>query len=130
MRITTDTTARAAAHDPEAPTYSCPTIDQAVSEARSALAVCTMTHEQREDCKRTLEVVSEVLASEDHRFEITPVPEPELGCTHVVRMVGRQSGRVAEQFTTDNPYGAVEAYREAQAYTLEERFDLYAERGW
>jgi hypothetical protein len=39
-------------------------------------------------------------------------------------------GAEIERFTTDDPYGAVEAAREAQSLTLEERFDLYADRGW
>jgi hypothetical protein len=39
-------------------------------------------------------------------------------------------GEEIERFTTDDPYGAVEAAREAQSLTLEERFDLYADRGW
>jgi len=71
----------------------------------------------------------------DFRFEIIEHDEPELGCTHTVIVHettddGKDTGSVLEHFTTDNPYGAVEAAREAQAYTLEERFELYAERGW
>jgi len=65
----------------------------------------------------------------DVRFEITALNEPELGCTHFVIVVDDR-GEAVERFTTDNPYGAVEACREAQAFTLEERFELYAERGW
>jgi hypothetical protein len=65
----------------------------------------------------------------DVRFYITPVPEPELGCTHLVVIVD-DAGAAVERFTTDDPYGAVEACREAQTMTLEERFDYYAERGW
>lgn len=65
----------------------------------------------------------------DFFFEITAIEEPELGCTHIVRMAARGSGRLLEQFTTDDPFGAVEAAREAQAYSLEERFEMYAEMG-
>lgn len=66
---------------------------------------------------------------DDFFFEITEVPEPEMGCTHVVIMAARGSGRVIEHFTTDNPYGAVEAAREAQVFTFEERMERYAEMG-
>jgi hypothetical protein len=65
----------------------------------------------------------------DFRFEITPIEEPEMGCTHLVVVIGDE-GEEIERFTTDDPYGAVEAAREAQAFTLEERFAMYAERGW
>ena len=59
----------------------------------------------------------------DFRFEITLLEEPDPGCTHLVVMIGDQ-GEVLERFTTDNPYGAVEAAREAQEFTLEERLDM------
>lgn len=79
----------------------------------------------------------------DFRFEITPLPEPEMGETHLVEMIELivhppdemwpvetvTDGRIIESFTTDDPYGAVEAAREAQVYTLEERFEMYAEMG-
>ena len=65
----------------------------------------------------------------DFRFEIIEIEEPEMGCTHLVIQIDDQ-GEEIERFTTDNPYGAVEAAREAQAFTLEERLDMYAERGW
>lgn len=71
----------------------------------------------------------------DFRFEIIPLEEPEMGETHrvIVHEItdeGVDTGNVLENFTTDNPYGAVEAAREAQMYSLEERFEMYAERGW
>ena len=71
----------------------------------------------------------------DFRFEIIEHDEPEMGSTHTVIVheitdEGVDTGNVLEHFTTDNPYGAVEAAREAQAFTLEERFEMYAERGW
>lgn len=96
--------------------------------------------------------------AEDFRFEIVALDEPEMGCTHLVRMIetlpcracnatgqrfdtgatcstcggrGSTDGDELECFTTDNPYGAVEAAREAQAFPdLEERWAMYAERGW
>jgi hypothetical protein len=76
----------------------------------------------------------------DFHFVITPVPEPEMGCTHYVEVYETlpaderwpcdTRGPLLESFTTDDPYGAVEAAREAQAYSLEERFEMYAARGW
>jgi hypothetical protein len=77
----------------------------------------------------------------DVHFKITPVPEPEMGCTHLVEQFEilpadgawpceTLAAEPFESFTTDDPYGAVEAFREAQTYTLEQRFDLYAARGW
>lgn len=70
----------------------------------------------------------------DFHFDITPVPEPEQGCTHLVEMYETlpadarwpvdTRGPLIEAFTTDNPYGAVEAAREAQAMSLEERLEI------
>jgi hypothetical protein len=82
--------------------------------------------------------------ADDFRFEIVALEEPEMGCTHRVTVIELRieepgpvwpcetlvDGEVIESFTTDDPYGAVEAAREAQAYTLEERLAMYAERGW
>lgn len=65
----------------------------------------------------------------DVRFEVTPLEEPELGATHLVLTIDDR-GEVVGRDVTDLPYELVEAYREAQAFTLEERFDLYAARGW
>lgn len=79
----------------------------------------------------------------DFRIEITPLEVPEMGESHLVRQIALVlmpadaqwpvetlvDGEVMETLTTDNPYGYVEAAREAQAYTLEERFDMYAEMG-
>lgn len=69
-------------------------------------------------------------AADDFRVEILVLDEPEIGCTHLVTMIQWGTGTVLESFTTDDPYGAVEAAREAQEYTLEERFAIYAEKGW
>lgn len=80
----------------------------------------------------------------DFRFEILAMEEPELGETHRVTMVAWDlaapdetwpcetlvEGEVLESFTTDDPYGAVEAAREAQTIPFEERMATYAERGW
>jgi hypothetical protein len=66
----------------------------------------------------------------DFRFEIEALPEPEMGATHLVTRIECPGETVIESFTTDDPYGAVEAAREAQNTTLEERFETYAERGW
>ena len=43
--------------DDEAPLFTCFTAEQAVSEARSALAVCRLTPAERTDCEHTLAVV-------------------------------------------------------------------------
>jgi hypothetical protein len=59
------------------------------------------------------------------RFEIIELEEPELGATHLVITID-DKGEEIERFTTE----AVEAAREAQSLTLEERFDLYVDRGW
>jgi len=67
-------------------------------------------------------------AIDDFRFEIGEMDED--GYRRVTR-IALGSGRVLDDFsTTDDPYLAVEAAREAQAFTLEERFEMYAERGW
>ncbi len=80
----------------------------------------------------------------DFRIEIIVLDEPEIGCTHLVNQIAWVlapandqwpvdtliEGDLIESFTTDNPYGFVEAAREAQAMSLEERFDYYAEMGW
>ena len=67
-------------------------------------------------------------AAPDFYFEIVEFPEPELGCTHLVTMREHYSGAVLESFTTDDPYGAVAAAREAQAIPLEERWAIDAAR--
>jgi hypothetical protein len=78
----------------------------------------------------------------DFRFEIEEVPEPEMGCTHLVTMIELVvmppdetwpvetviDGEIIERFTTDDPYGAVEAAREVQVFTFEERMERAFER--
>jgi hypothetical protein len=49
----------------------------------------------------------------DFRFEITAWDEPEMGCTHTVRMID-DHGAVVEHYTTDDPYGHVEQFRQFQ----------------
>lgn len=78
----------------------------------------------------------------DFKFVIEALPEPEIGATHLVEIFGWDLapadetwpvttlvlGDLLETHITDNPYGMVEAAREAQAYSLEERFKMEAER--
>ena len=52
-----------------------------------------------------------------------------MGCTHLVVMIGDE-GEEIERFTTDDPYGAVEAARYCQALPLEQRWAEDAARGW
>lgn len=70
----------------------------------------------------------------DFRFEIDQNPEPDDPSNlYFVEQIATFDGfdmGVIESFTTNDPWSAVEAAREAQAYSLEERFDMYAERGW
>jgi len=65
----------------------------------------------------------------DVRFEITALEEPEIGATHLVLTIDDR-GEIVARDVTDLPFEFVEAYREAQNTTLDERFDLYAARGW
>ncbi len=66
----------------------------------------------------------------DFRFEIVKLEEPDDFRTHLVTVLDVETGDFLDSFTTGDPFGAVEAAREAQAYTLEERFEMYADRGW
>lgn len=65
---------------------------------------------------------------DDFRFDITALPEPELGATHIVLVIAHGSGRVLERHITDDPYGLVEAAREAQAIPYEERLEMQLQR--
>lgn len=68
---------------------------------------------------------------QDIRFEIEKNPEPDDPSNlYFVRVFDWRTGKELESYTTDDPYAGVEAAREAQEYTLEQRFDMYAERGW
>lgn len=67
---------------------------------------------------------------DDFFFVITANPEPDDAASlYWVEVARRGSGELLESFTTGDPYGAVEAAREAQVFTLEERLDRYAEMG-
>lgn len=67
----------------------------------------------------------------DFRYEITPNPEPsEPADLFFVRRIATPSQKVIESFTTDDPYRDVEAAREVQNIPMEERWDMYAERGY
>lgn len=66
---------------------------------------------------------------DDFRFEIYPWDEPEMGCTHTLVQIATPSQIEVERFTTDDPYGNIEAAREAQAIPFEERMAIYADRG-
>lgn len=64
----------------------------------------------------------------DVRFEIEALPEPELGQTHRLEMFDLVTGESLEVHILDDPYGFVEAFRETQAFTFEERMDREFER--
>jgi hypothetical protein len=74
----------------------------------------------------------------DFRFVITANPEPDDPASlYFVSMIATPSQKVIESFTTDDPYSAVEAAREVQAFPdPEEREAYYAGhepddgRGW
>lgn len=58
----------------------------------------------------------------DVRFEIEANPEPDdPASTHFLAVVCNDTDEVLETHILGDPYGFVEAYREAEAYTLEER---------
>lgn len=58
----------------------------------------------------------------DFRFEIVTNPEPDQPSNmYFVSQIATPSQIVTEAFTTDDPYSAVEAAREAQMFTFEER---------
>lgn len=70
----------------------------------------------------------------DFRFEIVANDEPSCNADlYFIAMFemfdGEDTGTV-ERWTCEDPGAAVEAAREAQMYTFEERMDMYAERGW
>lgn len=70
----------------------------------------------------------------DFRFVIDANPEPscnaDLYFVTIIETFDGDDMGVTDSFTAEDPYGHVEAAREAQQYTLEERFDMYAARGW
>jgi hypothetical protein len=71
----------------------------------------------------------------DFRFVINRNPEPDDPSTlYFITQIETFDGYdldVIDSWTCEDPWGAVEAAREAQAYTLEERWsELYLERGF
>lgn len=66
----------------------------------------------------------------DVRFAVLPCDDPEMGCTHTVVIYAHPSQQEVDRFTTDDPYGAVQAYREVQTIPMDERWAIYAARGW
>ena len=65
----------------------------------------------------------------DFRFEVHANPEPDdpsnlYYIAQIATFDGQDAG-VIDAWTTDAPYAAVEAAREAQEYTLEERLGPY-----
>jgi hypothetical protein len=66
----------------------------------------------------------------DARFEIIPWDEPEMGCTHTVVIYAHPSQQEVERFTTEDPHGAVQAFREVQMIPMEERWEMCFARGW
>lgn len=68
----------------------------------------------------------------DFRFVIEQNPEPSSNAdlhfvTRIATYYGDDMG-VIESFTSEDPGAAVEAAREAQMYSLEERWEMEAER--
>lgn len=62
----------------------------------------------------------------DVRFVIERNPEPDdPASTHYVEVIDNVTDEVLERHITGTPYEMVEAYREAQEYTLEERLGPY-----
>jgi len=64
----------------------------------------------------------------DYRFDIKPNPEPDDPSNlYFVRVINDQGEVVAAHYAQD-PYAEVEAFRETQIYSLEERWEMQAER--
>lgn len=68
----------------------------------------------------------------DFRFEIVVNPEPDDPSnlhfvTQIATFDGEDAGEI-DSWTSEDGYAAVEAARIAQAYTLEERWEMDAER--
>lgn len=67
----------------------------------------------------------------DFRFEIRENPEPSSNADlYFMTQYATPSQQLIDSFTSEDPGRTVESAREAQEFTLEERFDMYAERGW
>lgn len=62
----------------------------------------------------------------DVYFEIDRHPEPDdPSSTHVMRIYAHGTDELLETHVTGDPHGYVEAFREAQNFTLEERLGPY-----
>lgn len=60
--------------------------------------------------------------NDDVRFTVTANPEPDdPGSTHLLEMYSIATGELVERHITGDPYGFIEAFRETQNYSLEER---------
>jgi hypothetical protein len=65
----------------------------------------------------------------DFFFVIEANPEPdEPANLYFVDVAARGSGRVIDSYTASDPYAGVASAREAQAYSLEERWEMEVER--
>lgn len=68
---------------------------------------------------------------DDCRFEYSENPEPSFpGDRFHITQYAIPSQRVVDSFTTHDPGDVIASCREAQTTTLEERFAVYADRGW
>lgn len=67
----------------------------------------------------------------DFRFEYSLNPEPSSNADlYFITRYATPSQKVIDSWTTEDPGAAIEAAREAQIFSLEERFDIYAAKGW
>lgn len=66
----------------------------------------------------------------DFRFEYTLNPEPSSNADlYFITQYATPSQKVIDSWTTEDPGAAIEAAREAQLYSLEERWAMDAEAG-
>lgn len=69
------------------------------------------------------------------RFDVQRNPEPDdPGSTHSVAVIEAKTGAIMEVHITGDPYGFVEAWREAEMFDAEgfdqqDRIDYYRARG-
>lgn len=67
---------------------------------------------------------------EEVRLEVMPCDEPEVGCTHIITVYAHPSQQEVDRFATDDPHRALEALREVETVSMEQRWAIYAARGW
>lgn len=68
---------------------------------------------------------------DDVYFKVEANPEPDdAASTHWLGMYSHLTDELVESHITGDPYGFIEAMREAQAIPMEERWAMYADRGW